>query len=124
MFQCDAARQHWQDYLYAVSVANPLLGRAAPETLRLGQLRDWAQVVQAEPSSGDVPEHPAGQSDATKQYVELVVAHLRAKGGKHSMSKIGIDVKRPEGANKIGKVLKGYPDWFRRSGDKGAPDVT
>ena len=48
------------------------------------------------------------------------MTYLREHGGEFKMSQLGIEVKRPEGAHKMGKILKTYDSWFRRSGDKGA----
>lgn len=72
-------------------------------------------------AAGALPAHPDGVNEATKQYAESLVAYLRQKGGQYGMSKIGMELKRPDEAIKIGKVMAKYPTWFRRSGDKGAP---
>ena len=71
------------------------------------------------PSNGALPPHVDGVSAAAQQYVEKLVGFLRQKGGQYKMSKIGVELPRPENAPKLGKVLKTYSHWFRRSGQKG-----
>jgi hypothetical protein len=80
------------------------------------------QVDKSKASAGgntSLPAHPEGQTPATKQYAEQLVKFLAEKSGAYNMSKIGLELKRPDGAQKIGKIMKAYPTWFRRSGDKG-----
>ena len=73
------------------------------------------------PAPGGVPAHPDGVNESTKKYAEQLVAFLRGKSGQYSMSKIGAELQRPDKALKIGRVMKTYPTWFRRSGEKGTP---
>jgi thiaminase len=67
-----------------------------------------------------LPQHPDNVNEHTKQYVESVVSFLKQQNGQYSMSRLGVEVKRPEGALKFGKILQKYESWFRRSGQKGS----
>jgi hypothetical protein len=70
-------------------------------------------------ASGKLPDHPSAANEATRLYAQQLADFLRGEGNQYPMSKLGVLLKRPEGALKIGKLMKIYTAWFRRSGDKG-----
>lgn len=86
-----------------------------------GSKEAQAKAKKGAASGGSLPEHPAESQAATRAYVEELVAFLKLHDGKYQMSKVGIELKKPDGVPKIGRIMKQYPTWFRRSGDKGVP---
>jgi hypothetical protein len=78
-----------------------------------------ATGAEEQQSTSQLPPHPDDVAEPTKQYVESIVKFLRQQNGRFNMSRLGIELKRPVGALKIGRILKTYESWFRRSGMKG-----
>ena len=63
--------------------------------------------------------HPDGVAESSKQYATQLAAALKASGGQFKMSQLGLKVKRPDGALKMGQLIKHYNSWFEREGHGG-----
>jgi hypothetical protein len=77
------------------------------------------QAGQGVPAASE-GSHPAGVKPETKAYAEKVRSYLLSKGGRISIGHLGTDVKKPDGAEKLGKMLNKYDTWFERTKRDGA----
>jgi hypothetical protein len=61
--------------------------------------------------------HPRTSNEATREYAEALYKALSANGKPMPMSMLASKIKKPEGAEKMGKIVAKY-ECFKR-GDEG-----